>query len=237
MRKLLAALLLLTAVTLHAHYYVVCVGISDYPGYENDLRVSANDAMVIQKIYSANGHADVRCLTDKDATVANVKRAMNETFSKAKKGDVVLLFFSGHGDPRGIGFRCYDELLHYHDVTMALMSSKAKTKVVLADACLAGNMRTSGVEEDAVGKKAKDVMFFLSSRSGENSMESRYANSIFTIYLERGLRGGADVNRDRALTAKELYDFVHNGVIEMSHGRQHPVMWGNFDKDMVLIKW
>ena len=60
---------------------------------------------------------------------------------------------------------------------------------------------------------------------------------MFTIYLERGLRGGADTNLDKKLTAKEMYDFVHNGVIEMSRGEQHPVMWGNFNKNMVLIKW
>ncbi|MBR6182384.1 MAG: caspase family protein [Prevotella sp.] len=234
-RKLFVAMMLLMTVSLHAHYYVVCVGISDYSGRLRNLRVSANDALTIQKIYVANGHADVRCLTDKDATVENVKRAMNQTFSKAKSDDVVIFFFSGHGNSHG--YCCYDQTLFYYEVTMALMNCKAKNKVVMADACLAGNMRTSGVEEDANGKKVKNVMFFLSSRSGESSLESRYANSMFTIYLERGLRGGADTNLDKKLTAKEMYDFVHNGVIEMSRGEQHPVMWGNFNKNMVLIKW
>ena len=83
----------------------------------------------------------------------------------------------------------------------------------------------------------KTIMFFLSSRTSERSMESPYANSFFTIYLERGLRGGADTNKDKAITAGELYNFVHNGVVMDSKERQHPVMWGNFDKNMVVIKW
>ena len=30
---------------LQSRTYIVCVGIADYPGRQNDLRVSANDAM------------------------------------------------------------------------------------------------------------------------------------------------------------------------------------------------
>jgi hypothetical protein len=60
---------------------------------------------------------------------------------------------------------------------------------------------------------------------------------MFTIFLERGLRGGADTNKDRRISARELYDFVHQGVIEASGSKQHPVMWGKFDNDMTVIKW
>ena len=44
-------------------------------------------------------------------------------------------------------------------------------------------------------------------------------------------------NRDRTITALELYNFVHNGVTEASKNRQHPVMWGKFDNNMTIIKW
>ena len=57
------------------------------------------------------------------------------------------------------------------------------------------------------------------------------------FFLERGLRGGADKNKDRIITARELYDFVHQGVIGASGGRQHPVMWGKFDNNMTIISW
>lgn len=57
------------------------------------------------------------------------------------------------------------------------------------------------------------------------------------MFLERGLRGGADTNKDRVITAKEIYNFVHQGVVEASRNRQHPVMWGKFDGNMPVIKW
>ena len=64
-----------------------------------------------------------------------------------------------------------------------------------------------------------------------------FNNSLFTVFLERGLRGGADTNKDRVITAKEIYNFVHQGVVEASENRQHPVMWGKFDGNMVVINW
>lgn len=235
MRKTLAALLLLASIAVHAHNYVVCVGVSDYPGRQNDLRVSANDAMTIQNIYAANKHANIKCLTNSKASLTSVKRAMAETFSRAGAGDVVLFFFSGHGVPGG--FVCQDGFLYYKDIVAVMQQSKAKTKIVIADACYAGKMRSTAQHKANDGTRDGNIMFFLSSRTSERSMETPFANSFFTIYLERGLRGGADTNRDKTITARELYDFVHNGVVKDSKDRQHPVMWGNFDKNMTIIKW
>ena len=64
-----------------------------------------------------------------------------------------------------------------------------------------------------------------------------WKNSLFTAYLERGLRGGADTNRDRSITAIELFDFVSKGVAKDSSQKQHPVMWGNFDNNMSILSW
>lgn len=116
-----------------------------------------------------------------------------------------------------------------------LKGCKAKRKIIIADACYSGKMRTN--KQHSTHHTSQNVMFFLSSRSNEESQETRYKNSLFTIFLERGLRGGADVNHDRIITARELYNFVHQGVIETSRNTQHPVMWGNFDNNMAIIKW
>ena len=107
--------------------------------------------------------------------------------------------------------------------------------MVFADACFSGKMRQSKQRGDKYS--SLDVMFFLSSRTSEPSLETPFSNSLFTIFLERGLRGGADTNLDRTLTARELYDFVHKGVVEATENRQHPVMWGNFSDDMPVISW
>ena len=62
-------------------------------------------------------------------------------------------------------------------------------------------------------------------------------NGFFTTFLLRGLRGGADVDRNRKITAKELFKFVSEGVKEKSKDKQHPVMWGKFSDDYTIMDW
>ena len=85
---------------------------------------------------------------------------------------------------------------------------------------------------------SSDVLLFLSSRSNESSIENpKLKNGFFTAYLERGLRGGADDNKDKIITAKEIYNFVSNGVKKVSNDRQHPVMWGRFSDNLIILDW
>ena len=51
------------------------------------------------------------------------------------------------------------------------------------------------------------------------------------------LKGGADMNLDRTVTARELFQAVSSGVILLSENKQHPVMWGNFDNNMPVMIW
>ena len=241
MRQLALSLIaaMLTLATAQARNYVVCVGIADYPGTANDLRLSANDAKVMQQLFQKNGDAVVRTFTDQQATKSAVHDAFAEFCRQATTNDAVVFFFSGHGVPGA--FVCYDGRLLYDDILSPLMTSAAGKKIILADACFAGKARrTSQHQAQADGEAFRDkgVLFFLSSRTNEKSIEIRsMSNSIFTAYLERGLRGGADSNRDRTITARELFDFVSRGVAEKSRSRQHPVMWGRFSDDMTLMKW
>lgn len=219
------------------HTYIVCVGVADYPGEKNDLRLSATDAQTMSNIYTKNGEATVRLFQNEQATVANVSAAFSQMCSQAKEGDVVIFFFSGHGMPGT--FVCYDAQLRYDDVVTALSASAAKTKIIFADACFAGKARTSNRRHaTAEDYSETNVLFFLSSRTNETSIENRLMkNSLFTAYLERGLRGGADTNLDRTITARELFTFVSEGVQQKSKQKQHPVMWGRFPDDMPLMKW
>lgn len=224
--------LLLSNLSLSAKAYLVSVGIADYPGKENDLRISDTDAQTIANIYQKSG-ADISLLTNEDAKQSAILSAMHTTFLNAETDDTVILFFSGHGMPGELV--CYDGCLPYENILAMFKGCAATKKIVIIDACYSGKMRTS--KQKSQKHDNQDVMFFLSSRTNEKSQESKFKNSLFTIFLERGLRGGADNNRDRIITARELYDFVHDGVTEASGGKQHPVMWGNFDNDMTVIKW
>ena len=231
--KVLLFGLLVYAVPVQAKVYLVSVGIADYPDTKNDLRISDNDAKTIAKVFNATKNASVSVLVNKDATQSALLSSMHTMFEDAKSDDAVILYFSGHGTPGAIV--CYDGLLTYQHIFKMLKGCKATRKIIIADACYAGKMRASN--QQSASYNSQNVMLFLSSRTNETSQETRYQNSMFTIFLERGLRGGADVNKDRRITARELYDFVHKGVIEASGNKQHPVMWGKFDNDMTVIKW
>jgi len=224
---------LICSLQLQAKVYLVSVGIADYPGKENDLRISDNDAKTIAKVFQATKDASVNVLVNEAATQSALLSTMHTTFEDADYNDAVILYFSGHGTPGALV--CHDGLLTYQHIFKMLKGCKATRKIIIADACYAGKMRTTRQQTDSYNNQ--NVMLFLSSRTNETSQETQYKNSLFTIFLERGLRGGADKDKNRQITARELFDFVHKGVIDASDNKQHPVMWGKFDNDMTVIKW
>ena len=231
--RVLLLLLLASVMQVQAKVYLVCVGIADYPGTENDLRISDNDAKTIAKIFEATNGATTATLVNEEATSVALISKMRTVFAEAKADDTVILYFSGHGSPGALV--CHDGILTYQSIFNVMKRCKAKKKIIMADACYSGKMRTSKKQSDSFNSQS--IMLFLSSRTNELSQETRYQNSLFTIYLERGLRGGADNDKDRSITAREIYNFVHSGVIEASGGRQHPVMWGKFNDNMSIINW
>lgn len=220
-----------------AKIYLVAVGVSDYPGTANDLTLPANDAKTTAWLYSKNTKVKYSLLLNEQATQKRIKAAMKKVYGEAKANDIVVFFFSGHGYPGG--FVAYDGMLDYSVVRDGMANNKCKNKMIFADACFAGKIRTNnnGHSSVSAAKKA-NVMLFLSSRGNETSLEKPgMKNGFFTTYLVKGLRGGADKNRDRTITAKELFNYVHSGVIQLSGNRQHPVMWGKFANNMPVMKW
>lgn len=219
-----------------ARIFLVTVGISDYPGTRNDLRLPHNDAATMQWLYRENQQASTRLLMNDKATVASVKSAMQQMFSRATASDIVVLFFSGHG-VKG-GFVCYDGILSYRDVSKAMSACKSQSKMVFADACFSGAIRDKASISSKHSTLDHNIMLFLSCRSNEVSIETpAMTNGFFTYALQHGLRGGADKNKDRTITAKELFDYVSAKVKKDSDNKQHPVMWGKFPDSMPVMKW
>ena len=219
--------------------YLVSVGISDYPGTSNDLTLPAIDAKTITRLYSRNSGITYCQLLDQKATVKNITIAIERTFAKALSNDIVVLFFSGHGYPGG--FCAYDDGISYKQIKAAMVKSKCRNKMIFADACFSGKMRSSkNITNTTTAAAAKNlkVMLFLSSRDNEKSYESPdMQNGYFTTYLVSALRGHADMNHNRIITAKELYNHVHQGVVKLSENKQHPVMYGKFPDNMSVMKW
>ncbi|HRG76886.1 MAG TPA: caspase family protein, partial [Leptospiraceae bacterium] len=81
--------------------YLLAVGINEYK--ESKLKFSVNDAkdftsLIEKKSKGLFGNVIVKSLLDKDASKRNIKEAIADIKLKAKAKDVVMLYFSGHGN-------------------------------------------------------------------------------------------------------------------------------------------
>ena len=235
---LVAVIALLAPVFAQAKVYLVSVGIADYPGTTMDLTLPAKDAQTITWLYSKNSSMQYCQLLNEEATKAKIIAAMNKVFAMAGVNDIVVFFYSGHGYPGG--FVAYDAQIPYQSIRKAMAKSPCRNKMIFADACFSGKIRTGkrNSENSMAETRKANVMLFLSSRNDETSLErANMSNGFFTTYLQKGLRGSADKNKDRMITARELFDYVHNGVVQISGGKQHPVMWGKFPDNMPVMVW
>lgn len=229
---------------LSSAHYLVSVGISDYPGTDHDLKNSDKDARDFVELFLKNHVAGQFVLLDNNlATKKNILEQMNHLFAKAGKDDVVIFYFSGHG--MNECFVPYDasktNMLTVEDLRKEISKCAAKRKILIADACFAGAFRISPPKEQnqtVPTSTDAELLFFLSSRSNQTSIDGgKIENGLFTYHLVRGLKGGADTNKDRLITAKELFDFVYPRVKEQSKEKQIPVMWGKFSNEMVIMDW
>lgn len=220
-----------------AETYVLSVGISNYADSKvHNLAKPEKDAKAMAEFYRLGG-ADVVTITGKYASKTQIIKSLRSRVAKAQPGDKIVFYFSGHGYPGGFcpyDMRKIEDGLTYGEVLGILNASKAKDKFIFADACNSGAIRQNG----STPSEAGSVLFFLSSRGNESSMESPFlANGYFTKSLLRGLRGAADVNKDRSVTASELFQYVSGDVQQQTRGTQHPVMWGKFPHDLVVVSY
>lgn len=240
----LILLLYIFAIEVEAqHLYVVSVGIGNYQCI-NGLRFTEADVEIFNQIM-ARHNAEITTLTGAQATHANVLRTIRSVFAKATPADAVIFFFSGHGYEGG--FCCYDMKpnshlggMSYQEMQILFRNCRAGKKMVFADACFSGGLSKQRTQLQVQAVSNNDVMFFLSSKLDETSLElPQGPNGLYTYFLAKGLCGAADVNKDMVVTACEICDYVSNSVSSLASQiphDQHPTVWGNFNKEMPIIK-
>ena len=244
---LLLGLFLLCGLTLAARdIYMVSVGISDYK-YINDLTKAENDARTMAELYRTHT-VKVKELLGSHATHDSILATLRSFYAAAKEDDIVVFFFSGHGAKGGL---CAYDTQHgknqvtYEELQSVFRQCKSNNKQLFIDACYAGGLRSdttsaakSSSRPPSLLSDTEGVMLFLSSRTQEVSRENRWSNNgFFTQYLIKGLKGAADSNADRIITAKEIYTYVSVKVAERTQKKQNPVMWGKFNDNMHIMNW
>ncbi|MEM9930022.1 MAG: caspase family protein, partial [Bacteroidota bacterium] len=173
-----------------------------------------------------------------------VLNAMRSTFLRADENDMIIFYFSGHGLKGAflpVDYDGYANRLEHDEIRDLLQQSKAKHKLVLADACHAGSLLASRAPTyvqiqdfyNALNESTGGTALLLSSKGEEYSLEDRGLRSgIFSHFLIRGLKGEANANADNIVSVRELFNFVHHRVRRYTGNVQTPTLTGNFDDNM-----
>ncbi|MEL7377855.1 MAG: caspase family protein, partial [Bacteroidota bacterium] len=185
-----------------------------------------------------------------DATHRNIIMSMREVYLRADENDVVLFYFSGHG-LRGsflpVDYDGFDNKLEHYEIRDALVATRAKHKLIIADACHSGSLtaplqaRPGGIGEalqryyDALNDANPGTALLLSSKGEEYSLEDGGLRSgVFSHYLIRGMKGEADINNDLLISVEELFQFVHREVRRYTGNIQTPTLSGDYDATMPI---
>lgn len=246
--------------------YVLSVGIADYKEI-NDLKFTENDVRTFNELMGCQD-AEITTLLGARATHARIISSLRASFAKAKKEDTMIFYFSGHGYEGGFccwdmsgdspalsgnsatrnaqersrlaSANKYYGGLSYSEMQILFRNCRAGKKIVFADACFSGGLRKGNQLNVSVqSARNGDVIYFLSSRTDETSIEmAQGTNGLFTYYLAEGLRGESDANKDNQITIKEIYDYVYQSVVDYAnkiHYLQHPVLWGKFNETLPVF--
>ena len=98
-KTMLAIMLVSASLTLHAKSQALLIGIGEYPG-DMKLEGPVNDVELIREVLLQSVFFDKKNivqLLDEKATKKNIIDALNNMVKTTKRGDKVVLYFSGHG--------------------------------------------------------------------------------------------------------------------------------------------
>jgi len=231
----------------------VIVGVSRYT-HMPTLKYTDDDAYHLYAfLKSPEGGAvpdkQIAVLIDEDANHNQILRTMKRKFHKADANDVIVFYFSGHGYDGSFipsDFDGKNNLLKHKDIIDVLQDSKAKHKVVFADACHSGSLYQDNTlaMKSAYSKKLDNyysqfntsqggLALMMSSKETEYSLEDHgLRQGVFSHYLMRGLKGEANRNNDKIISIDELYKYVNKNVTRYTGNVQNPTITGDFDTKM-----
>lgn len=228
--------------------WAVVVGAARY-NHMPVLRYTDDDAyQVFAFLKSPEGGAlpdqQIQLLIDEDATHQGIVNAMRSVFLRADENDMILFYFSGHGLQGAflpVDYDGFANRLEHEEIRNILYQSQAKHKLVLADACHAGSLLATRAPVHvtlqnyytALNQSSGGTALLLSSKGEEYSLEDRGLRSgIFSHFLIRGLKGEANMNTDKLITIRELFNYVHQRVRQYTGNVQTPTLSGDFDDNM-----
>jgi hypothetical protein len=197
-----------------------------------ELRTPANDARDLAEVLEELGEFEIAGVhLDEDAQA--IQTGIERFFTQADRGDLTLLYYSGHGykDTKGVLYLVArntqtDQLLttgvRESFINDAMSYSNSRHRVIILDCCFSGTFirdrksGTTGTEALSLEELKGQANALLASSSRiQYSFQEEGRNSLFTRYLLEGIKTGkADENADGYISVDELFDYVAPKVEE-----------------------
>ena len=226
--------------------YAVIIGVSDYENNRLDLRYCDDDAYrfyayLQSKKGGSTPEKNISILIDEFATKKNILKMMDATFKQANKNDMLIFYFSGHG--ANGAFCPYNQnasnssFLSHNEIKKIFKKYKTKYKICIADACHSGSIYSKNFKNKKTTKSNNDtnLVIIMSSESDEVSAENpKLRQGTFSYYLLRGLKGKADLNKDKVITLKELFPYIKANVLNFTNNKQTPFIEGKAPQNMPI---
>jgi hypothetical protein len=198
-----------------ARVLAVAVGVSDYERM-SDLEHTDKDATELLGSLRQAGllHPASIALTNKEATVGAVRSALQRAARAAGPDDVVLFFYSGHGDQvdvkrdareldgRAETIELFDAPMRDSELETLLNGINSRMVMVAIDACFSGGFRNVVNRPNVLGlfSSEEDLTSLVATR-----LE---AGGYLSYYLRTALAGDADNDGDRVITSGELTTYL-----------------------------
>lgn len=231
------------------------VGVSEYQSKDLNLNYADDDAFLFKQYLTkvdSVPEKNITYLVNKDATSFNILTALDDLINTSQEGDIVYLFFAGHGDvvdkdnvENKIGFLLAHDtnqdrefygtqgVVPFEDVnkTVNEIANKKARIILILDACKSGYLYLNGSQKnlEAANNTFENATKFLSCKPNELSYESTDAETLsqgfFTYYLVLGFMGAADsMIQDFNLHYFELEMFLKNNLASATNNKQTPVI-------------
>ena len=207
-------------------HWAIIIGIADYLYFDSaplfpkpmkgyDLAYSDEDAIEIAKQLSSFwGKDHIKLLIDSEATKLNIEDAITGWLdSKEEVNDVVLFYFSGHGQQESSGEYTiwpYDTSSNSDDNEIQdstldswLRCLESNQQIIIIDSCNSGGI----IEELYYYGR----VVLTSCREDEDSYEkSRLGHSVFTHFFLDAFNklDNVDDNNDNSISIQEVFNWV-----------------------------
>jgi hypothetical protein len=200
--------------------FALMAGFNDGGPTRPRLRYAASDAHAMSRVLeSLGGIAGEDLVFVSDASRAAFLAGFDVLIKLVAAGKQpgvrreVVVYYSGHSDEEGLLIG--SDRVSYDELRARIQTVPAEVRLAILDSCASGafTRHKGGVRRAPFlldgSADTKGHAYLTSSAINEVAQESdRIGASFFTHYLVSGLRGAADINRDRRVTLQEAFQFA-----------------------------